>query len=151
MFTGGQHGEGTLALVPCVRTRAPPPLEAPLEATVTAPTAPETAPVAVGWQDEAAFHAADPRRAQAPEVELGATWRRAGSDDAWRLAWLETTGELFLARVDGFDSRDVTVVAVVPDAQQLDALLDGWRDHRDDEDGLSWLASRVTPAPRSAA
>ena len=106
-------------------------------------------PAAAPFADEQAFHAADPRRADAREVELGATWRSPLSEDAYRLVWLDTTGELVLARLDGYDSRDLSVLAVVPTEQELDALLDGWREHRSDEDGLGWLTARVTPHPRS--
>lgn len=104
------------------------------------------------WPDEAAFIAADPRRRTASEVDLGATWRRPGSDDAWKLAWLAETGELFLCRLAGYPASctDVTVLAVISSERDLDATLDGWREHRSDEDGLTWLAARLTPVPRCA-
>lgn len=104
------------------------------------------------WADEVAFWAADPRRRESDEVDLGATWRRPGSVDAWKLSWLPGTGELYLSRLVGHpaSSADVTVLATVGSEQELDALLEGWRDHRADEDGLTWLASRLTPAPRCA-
>jgi hypothetical protein len=44
------------------------------------------------WPDEVAFQDADPRRRTSSELDLGATWRWAGSNDAWRLAWLRSTG-----------------------------------------------------------
>jgi hypothetical protein len=122
----------------------------------TAPAEPDAAPadgLAACWPDEAAFLAADPRRASSDEVDLGATWRRPGAEGTWRLAWLADTGELYLCRVAGWpaEGTDVTVLAVVPDERRLDVLLDGWRDRRGDEDGLAWLASRVTPGPRACA
>lgn len=99
------------------------------------------------WTDEDAFAAADPRRRTSPVVDLGATWRGTGSNDAWKLTWVRDTGELYVCRADGYDGSctDVRVLAVVPGERELDALVDGWRDWRDDPDGLSWLAARVTP------
>jgi hypothetical protein len=103
--------------------------------------------VTVSYSDELVFHSADPRRRTSDEVDLGATWRSAGSDDAWRLAWLRDTGELYLCQAGGWPgpSSHVRVLAVVSDEAALDALLDGWREHRTDEDGLAWLRGRLTP------
>ena len=98
------------------------------------------------WVDELAFHAADRRRRTSGEVDFGATWREAGSNDAWRLSWIRDTGELYLCRADGYDGSctDVQVLAVVSAEAEVDALLDGWRDVRDDPDGLGWLSGRVS-------
>jgi hypothetical protein len=103
--------------------------------------------VTVSYADESVFHTADPRRRTSDEVDLGATWRSAGSEDAWRLAWLRDTGELYLCQAGGYPgpSAYVRVLASVATEAELDALLDGWRDHRTDEDGLAWLRSRLSP------
>lgn len=100
----------------------------------------------VSYSDESEFQRADPRRKTSDEVDLGATWREPGSEDAWRLAWLRDTGELFLCRAAGYPApaADVRVLAVVADEKRLDALLAGWRDHRTDEDSLGWLTGRLT-------
>lgn len=97
------------------------------------------------WPDEQAFHTADPRRRLSAEVDLGATWRRDGSNDAYRLAWLRETGELYLCRADGYDGSctDVSVLAVLPTEDALDAALVGWRDARHAPDGLGWLLGRL--------
>ncbi|MCW2600589.1 MAG: hypothetical protein JWM02_2418 [Frankiales bacterium] len=102
------------------------------------------------YVDELAFHRADPRRRTSDEIDLGATWRAAGSDDAWRLAWLRDTGELYLCLAGGYPapSSQVTVLAVIPSERTLDQLLVGWRQHSTDEDSLAWLRSRL---PRVAA
>ena len=101
------------------------------------------------WVDELAFHDADRRRRTSAEVDFGATWREAGSNDAWRLSWIRDTGELYLCRADGYDGSctDVQVLAVLPTDAAVDALLEGWRDVRDDPDGLGWLRSRVEVLP----
>lgn len=93
------------------------------------------------WPDEPAFHADNPRRRTSAEVDFGATWREAGSNDAWRLAWLRDTGELYLCRADGHDGActDVSVLVVLSREADVDAVLDGWRERRTDPDGLSWL------------
>ena len=97
------------------------------------------------WPDEPAFIAEDPRRARSDQVDLGATWRVAGSNDAWRLSWLRDTGELYLCRADGYDGTcsDVSVLAVLPREDDVDALLEGWREHRTEPDGLSWVLRRT--------
>ena len=92
-----------------------------------------------------AFAADDPRRGRSDQLDLGATWRWAGSNDAWRLGWVRDTGELYLCRADGHDGSctDVSVLAVVPGEADVDALLEGWRDRRTDPDGLSWVLRRT--------
>ena len=99
------------------------------------------------WPDELSFQAADPRRRTSAELDLGATWRQDGSNDAWRLAWLRDTGELYVCRADGYDGSctDVQLLAVAAREAEVDALLDGWREHRTDPDGLSWVRRRVAP------
>lgn len=96
------------------------------------------------WPDEQAFHTADPRRRLSAEVDFGATWRREGSNDAHRLAWLRETGELYLCRADGYDGSctDVSVLAVLTE-DVLDRVLDGWREARHAPDGLAWLLGRL--------
>lgn len=97
------------------------------------------------WVDELAFCVADPRRGTSAEVDFGATWRAADSNDAWRLSWIRDTGELYVCRADGYDGSctDVSVLAVLQQEADVDALLEGWRDLRTDPDGLSWLAGRL--------
>ncbi len=97
------------------------------------------------WADEQEFTAADPRRRTSAEVDFGATWRFGGSNDAWRLSWIRDTGELYLCRADGHDGSctDVSVLAVLPQERDVDTVLAGWRDHRTEPDGLSWVLRRT--------
>jgi hypothetical protein len=97
------------------------------------------------WPDEQAFHAADPRRRLSAEIDLGATWRYDTGTDAYRVAWIRDTGELYACKADGYDGScsDVAVLAVVPNEELLDTLLFGWRDARNADDGLDWLRSRL--------
>ena len=104
------------------------------------------------WPDESAFHADNPVRRSSPELDLGATWREAGSNDAWRLTWLRETGELYVCRANGYDGSctDVAVVAVLRSEDAVDVVLDGWREHRTDPDGLAWLDDRLARATGGA-
>ncbi len=97
------------------------------------------------WPDEPSFVADDPRRGRSDVLDLGATWRWDGSNDAWRLAWLRVTGELYVCRADGHDGSctDVSVLAVLPQERDVDTVLAGWRDHRTEPDGLSWVLRRT--------
>ena len=99
------------------------------------------------WPDEFTYVAEDERRGRSDQLDLGATWRWAGSNDAWRLGWVRDTGELFLCRADGHDGScsDVSLLAVLPRESDVDALLDGWRERRDDPDGLTWVLRRTSP------
>ena len=99
------------------------------------------------WPDEDAFVAEDPRRGRSDQLDLGATWRWAGSNDAWRLTWVRDTGELYLCRADGHDGSctEVALLAVLPRERDVDLLLDGWQERRTDPDGLSWLLRRAAP------
>lgn len=101
----------------------------------------------VSYADEHVFHAADPRRRTSDEVDLGATWRAAGSDDVWRMSWIRDTGELYVCQAGGYPGpcADVRVLAVLTNEHDLDDLLDGWREHRTSEDGLGWLRGRLSP------
>ena len=96
------------------------------------------------WPDEHDF-LADERRRRSDEVDLGATWRAAGSNDTWRLAWLRDTGELYVCRNDSLvgGGTCVQVLVVLAGEGALDAALDGWRAARHEEDGLDWLDGRV--------
>ncbi|HVM27258.1 MAG TPA: hypothetical protein VM433_06225 [Mycobacteriales bacterium] len=100
------------------------------------------------WADEHEFAAADARRRTSAEVDFGATWRQAGSNDAWRLSWIRDTAELYVCRADGYDGSctDVSVLAVIEREADVDRLLEGWRDLRFDPDGLSWLDQRLAPS-----
>jgi len=99
------------------------------------------------WPDEVAFVADDPRRGRSDQLDLGATWRWAGSNDAWRVSWIRDTGELYLCRADGYDGTctDVHLLAVVAQEADVDALLEGWQERRTDPDGLSWVLLRAAP------
>lgn len=99
------------------------------------------------WPDEFAFVADDPVRGISDQLDLGGTWRAAGSNDPWRLSWLRDTGELYVCRADSYDGSctDVHLLAVVERESDLDAMLDGWRELRFDPDGLSWVLGRVSP------
>lgn len=101
------------------------------------------------WPDEPAFHAADARRRQSPEVDLGATWRDGDAGDAYRVGWLRDTGEVYVCRADGYDGSctDVRVLAHVASEAELDVLLEGWREARAAPDGLTWLRDRLAVQP----
>ncbi len=104
------------------------------------------------WPDEHTFLLEDARRRTSDEVDLGATWRAAGSNETWHLAWLRATGELYVCRNDSLvgNASAVGVLAVLPDEPTVDAVLDGWRAARDDEDGLGWLDDRMQQLVRAA-
>lgn len=52
------------------------------------------------WPDPDAFYAADTRRGDSPEVDLGHRWFMERHQPPYRLTYLQATGELVLLRED---------------------------------------------------
>lgn len=101
--------------------------------------------------NETRFFAEDARRRSSAEVEYGAVWRAPGGSDAWRVAYLTQTGELFLARTDSYpdSTTELRQLAVLASEREADALLDGWQAECGRPGSLAWLDSRLEQ--RSAA
>jgi hypothetical protein len=100
------------------------------------------------------------RRRRSAEIDYGACWR--WGDYHYQVSWLEQTGELIAIRlgptrlarrvafdVDGFGGEPmrVYVIAVIPDRDVVDALLDGWLDTCGLPGSLGWLTDRVHGLP----
>lgn len=67
--------------------------------------------------------AEDPARA-VPDIDVGTRWTDPAAPDRYhRLAWIPTTGELYVT--DPAESY-VRVLARIPTQEQLAAVLDGW-------------------------
>lgn len=84
------------------------------------------------------FFRADPRRSRSPELDLGAMWRDGIADESnWRLAWLETTGEVYTV-----DRRTGLVVVLAERLRRpvVERALAG----RERQHALAWAADAVT-------
>jgi hypothetical protein len=57
-----------------------------------------------------------------PEVDFGVWWRLQG-DRPWRVSWNQRSGELYAVQQG---TGEQCTLAVLPDRQQVEALLRGW-------------------------
>jgi hypothetical protein len=92
-----------------------------------------------------AFYAADRRRAAARERDFGLRWRDSEREPVRRVAWIEDTGELYLA--ESGDAAEgggpVEVLAVVPERGRVERALRGWERVCGRAGSLRWLRERV--------
>jgi hypothetical protein len=113
------------------------------------------------------FYAADERRRQSEEIEVGRDWRdRVGT--RYEVSWVVDTGELYAMREptvkvteDAFgdifgisvplDQISVAVIASIPTRDQLEEVLDGWTEAMNAPDGMAWLAARLRDRGVSSA
>jgi len=91
------------------------------------------------------FYAADPRRRESRERDVGVAWRGAGGA-TYRAAWIEATEELYLVRhghpVEG--GGTVEVLRRRFRLRELAAAFRGYRDVVGRRGSLSWLRERAT-------
>jgi hypothetical protein len=91
------------------------------------------------------FYASDPRRARSHEVGYGSLWREFAPVPAYRLAWVESTGELYAAELSQADEHKdpVEVLGVLWSWPQVEACLAGWRERCGGQRSLLWARERV--------
>jgi hypothetical protein len=93
----------------------------------------------------ASFYTADERRIHSRELDVGLWWREQQGGPLHRAAWVNDTGELYLVRLgpatDG--GGRVEVLAQVEEREQLESVLEGWREHCGEPRSLSWLRERA--------
>jgi len=109
-------------------------------------------PIARTYLSLTAFYAADQRRRDSRERDVGLWWRSARGP-TYRAAWIQDTGELYLFQhaLTGPGSGTVHLISGRFEAAELDDLLAGWREHVGREGSLEWLLDAVTrPGPARA-
>jgi hypothetical protein len=97
------------------------------------------------YRSLASFYTADDRRIHSRERDVGLWWREDVDGPLHRAAWVSDTGELYLVRLGPEDDGGgkVEVLATVPDGEQLEQALEGWREHCGEPSSLSWLRERA--------
>jgi hypothetical protein len=104
-----------------------------------------SAPPTAGYPSLASFYTADERRIHSRELDVGLWWREQQEGPLHRAAWVKDTGELYLVRLgspaDG--GGRVEVLARVAEHEQLETVLEGWREHCGEPRSLSWLRERA--------
>lgn len=90
----------------------------------------------------AAFYESDPQRLRSREHDVGLWWRQGPDDPLHRAAWVCDTGELYLMRL-GEAGGAIEVLVTVATFEQLERLVDGWREHCGEPRSLAWLRERA--------
>jgi hypothetical protein len=98
------------------------------------------------------FYAADPRRRESPERNIGLAWRGARGA-TYRAAWIQATEEVYLVR-HGPPAEGGGTVEVFRRRFRLRELAAAFRGYRDvvgRRGSLSWLRERTTMPPAAPA
>jgi hypothetical protein len=92
------------------------------------------------------FYASDPQRARAPAIAYGSLWREFAPVPTYRLAWIPTTGELYVTELSEPDERNdpVEVLGILWSRPQVEACLAGWSERCGDQRSLLWARGRVS-------
>jgi hypothetical protein len=92
----------------------------------------------------AAFYTADPSRLASRELDVGLWWREGVDGPLHRAAWVQDTGELYLARLGPVSQGGgrVELLARVESPERLEALLEGWREQCGMPSSLRWLRAK---------
>jgi hypothetical protein len=91
------------------------------------------------------FYTGDPRRIHSRELDVGLWWREDPDSPLHRAAWIADTGELYLVRLGPAEQGggQVEVLATVEDREQLESVLEGWREQCGEPRSLTWLRERA--------
>jgi hypothetical protein len=97
------------------------------------------------YESLAAFYRADDRRVHSRERDVGLWWREQANGPLHRAAWVSDTGELCLVRLGPVEQGGgrVEILATVADGEQLERVLEGWRERCGEPRSLSWLRDRA--------
>jgi len=93
----------------------------------------------------ASFYAADRRRVDSRELDVGLWWRQDAGSPLHRAAWVNDTGELYLVRLgpSGEGGGAVEVLATVTQRERMERALAGWRERCGEPRSLTWLRERA--------
>ncbi len=97
------------------------------------------------YRSLADFYNADARRLSSRELDVGLWWREAADGPLHRAAWIDDTGELYLAHLgpEAQGGGAVEVLATVTERERLERMLLGWRERCGAPGSLTWLRTRV--------
>jgi hypothetical protein len=91
------------------------------------------------------FYASDPRRAHSREVAYGSLWREFAPVPAYRLGWVQVTGELYAVELSEPDEREdpVEVLGVLWSRPEVEGCLAGWPERCGEQRSLLWARDRI--------
>ena len=94
------------------------------------------------------FYGADPARRMSGEADYGVHWKIRGWPGAWRVSYIQMTGEVYAVHANTGHSPLFVIATVKPDQpsspqgvyyQTLDRILKGWPEQCSRPGGLEWL------------
>lgn len=106
------------------------------------------------------FYAEDERRRRSAEIEFGSEWFDTNGN-RYELSWVEDTGELYAMLEMAPEAESwtpfgdieverlpvdrvvVTVVANVPEREEVERVLEGWQTEMGKAEGIAWVADRL--------
>ena len=93
----------------------------------------------------ASFYAADARRSDSRELDVGLWWRQDADGPLHRAAWVKDTGELYLVRLGPSPEGGgaVELLATVSQRELLERVFAGWRERCGQPGSLAWLRGRA--------
>jgi hypothetical protein len=102
-------------------------------------------PISRTYLSLAAFYAADPRRRDSRERDVGLWWRSVRGP-TYRAAWVQDTGELYLFQhaLTGPGSGSVHLIRGTFTSAEVDRRLAGWEDQCGRAGSLEWLLAAVS-------
>jgi hypothetical protein len=105
----------------------------------------ESANRAIRYQSLGNFYSADSRRRVSPELDVGLWWRAGAHGPVYRAAWVRETGELYVTRLGPprGGKCQVVVLGRAERRNDLERVLEGWRDACPQPDSMTWLRHRA--------
>lgn len=93
------------------------------------------------------FYAEDQRRERSPEADFGVFWRDESGWPAWRISWVQATGEVYAAAMIDGAAEVLGVIAGDLTArlryEPVEQALEGWRERCGQPRSLGWARDRM--------
>ena len=78
------------------------------------------------------------------EVDFGVGWQGAERWPAWRVSWVEVTGEVYACRqTNNRQDDEVRILGMVTDEEDLESRLLGWPERMELPNSLDWIEEQL--------
>ena len=98
------------------------------------------------------FYNAAPKRRWSGEADYRVHWKLDGWPGAWRVSYIEETGEVYAVYKNSNNSPLIVMTTIKPDQsagpqdtyyRTLDRILEGWAEQCPKHGSLNWLRDRL--------